>query len=71
MSGWHKECFQELEGLLVYKICLKKINYTSLVLQNMNCLILGETLQMLQILVKYLGVVKLHVSLYEVCMIVW
>jgi hypothetical protein len=70
MNSWHKECSQELEGLLVYKICLKKNNYTSLVLQNMNCLILGETLQMLQILVKYLGVVKLHVGLYEVCIIV-
>jgi hypothetical protein len=49
---------------------LEKEEYTSLVLKNMNCLILGETLQMLQILVKYLGVVKLHVGLYEVCMIV-
>jgi hypothetical protein len=50
---------------------LEKEEYTSLVLKNMNWLILGETLHMLQILVKYLGVVKLHVSFYEVCMIVW
>ncbi len=67
----HKESSQGRAGLLVSKIMLEKEEYTSLVLKNMNWLILGETLHMLQILVKYLGVVKLHVSFYEVCMIVW
>jgi hypothetical protein len=60
MSGWHKESSQGPTGLLVYKIMLEKEKYRSLVLKNMNCLVLGETLLMLQILVKYLGVVKLH-----------
>ncbi len=70
MSDWHKESSQGLASLLVDKLMLEKEEYTSLILKNMNCLILGETLQMLQILVKYLGVAKLHVGLYEVCMIV-